>query len=64
MRQAIHKLITSLHSKRYRPSGMLIHQQNSYAPQNKRRTGHHEVQSHELVNKDKKLCSKQALKLL
>jgi hypothetical protein len=26
-RQAIHKLFTSFHSKRYRPSGMLIHRQ-------------------------------------
>jgi hypothetical protein len=31
-RQAVHKLITSLYSKRYRPSGMLIHRQNLFAP--------------------------------
>jgi hypothetical protein len=30
--QAFHKLITSLHSKCYRPSEMLIQRQNSYAP--------------------------------
>jgi hypothetical protein len=38
-RQAAHKLITSLHSKRYRPSGMLIHKQNSYATGSKRGAG-------------------------
>jgi hypothetical protein len=52
-RQAVHKLITSLHSKRYRPSGMLIHRQNLYAPRSKWRTGRREP-----VNKVKKktLC--------
>jgi hypothetical protein len=30
-RQVVHKLITSLHSKRYRPSSLLIRLQNSYA---------------------------------
>jgi hypothetical protein len=49
-RQAVHKLITSLHSKRYRPSGMPIHRQNSYAPTGKHRTGHCEAQSREPVN--------------
>jgi hypothetical protein len=34
-RQAVHKLITSLHSKRYRTSGTLIHRQNSHAPRGK-----------------------------
>jgi hypothetical protein len=38
-RQAVHKLITSFHSKCYRPAGMLIHRQNSYAPRGKKRTG-------------------------
>jgi hypothetical protein len=51
-RQAVQKLITFLHSKRYRPSGMLIHRQNSYAPRRKGRTGRLEP-----VNKVKKtLC--------
>jgi hypothetical protein len=34
-----------LYSKRYLLSGMLIHQQNLYAPHSKRRTGRHEAQS-------------------
>jgi hypothetical protein len=51
--QAVHKLITSHHSKHCRPSGMLIHGQNSYAPSGKQRTGRHEAQSHESVNKVK-----------
>jgi hypothetical protein len=50
-RQAVHKLITSIHSKRYRPSGMLINRQNSYAPRGKRRTGRREP-----LNKVRKLC--------
>jgi hypothetical protein len=49
-RQAAHKLITSFNSKRYRPSGMLIHRKNSYAPSGKRGTGRREP-----VNKVKKL---------
>jgi hypothetical protein len=50
--QAVHKLITSLHSKRYLPSGILIHRQNSHAPRGKQHTGHREV-----VNKvEKTLC--------
>jgi hypothetical protein len=58
-RQAIRKLITSLHSKRYRPSKMLIHRQNSYAPSGKQRTGRREAQSREPANKLKKtLCRK------
>jgi hypothetical protein len=58
-RQAVHKLITSLHSKRYRPSGMLIHRQNLYVPRSKRRTRRREAQSREPVNKVKKetLCN-------
>jgi hypothetical protein len=38
-RQAVHMLITSLHSLRYRPTGMMIHRQNSYAPRSQRCTG-------------------------
>jgi hypothetical protein len=53
-RQADHKLVTSLHPISYRPSGMLIHRQNSYAPLGRRCTGRREVQSRELVNKVKK----------
>jgi hypothetical protein len=34
-----------LHSERYRPSGMLIHRQNSYALPSKLRTGRREAQS-------------------
>jgi hypothetical protein len=34
-----------VHSERYRPSGMLIHRQNSYAHHSKQRTGHREAQS-------------------
>jgi hypothetical protein len=29
--QTVHKLITSLNSERYPPSGVLIHRKNSYA---------------------------------
>jgi hypothetical protein len=54
-RQSIHKIITSLHSKRYRPSGMLIDRQNSYAPCSRRCTGRRESKSREPVNKVKKL---------
>jgi hypothetical protein len=53
--QAVHKLITSLHCKRYRPSGMLIHRQNSYAPCSWRYTGRREAQSRERINKINKL---------
>jgi hypothetical protein len=41
----------SLQSKRYRPSSMLIHRQNSYAPDGKQRTGRREGQNREPVNK-------------
>jgi hypothetical protein len=34
--------IISLHSKRYQPSGMLIHRQNSHAPRGKQLTGSRE----------------------
>jgi hypothetical protein len=55
--KAAHKLITSIHSKSYRPLGMLIDRQNSYAPRSKRRIGRREAQSCESVNKVKKtLC--------
>jgi hypothetical protein len=56
--QAVLKLITSLHSKRYRQSGMHIHRHNSYAPRSKRPAARHEAQSREPVNKVKKklLC--------
>jgi hypothetical protein len=53
-RKAAHKLITSLHSKRYRPSGMLSYQQNSHAPRSKWRIGRRKGQSCEPVNKVKK----------
>jgi hypothetical protein len=43
-RLAVRKLITSIHSESYRPSGMLIHQENSYAPSGKRRPGHRGAQ--------------------
>jgi hypothetical protein len=36
------KLITFLHSERYRPSGISIHRQNSYAPCSRRCTGRRE----------------------
>jgi hypothetical protein len=52
--QVVHKLITSLHSKCYQPSGMLIHRQNLYVPRSKQCTGCYEAQSHEPVNKVKK----------
>jgi hypothetical protein len=64
-RQAVHKSIASLHSKRYWLSGMLIHRPNLYVPRGKQCTSLHEALSHELVNKVKKLsvllaCSYQA----
>jgi hypothetical protein len=52
-RQAVHKLITSFHSKRYLPWGMLIHRQNSYTPCDKQRTGLREGLSREPANKFK-----------
>jgi hypothetical protein len=42
----VNKVRTSLHSKCYQLSGMLIHHQNSYAPRIKWDTSHHEVQNH------------------
>jgi hypothetical protein len=53
-RQAVQKLIISLHSKRYGPSGMLIHRQISYTPCGKQRTGRREAQCREPVKKNKK----------
>jgi hypothetical protein len=48
-------LITFLHSKHYRPSGMLIHWQNSYErSSSKRLTGRREAQNPEVVNRVKK----------
>jgi hypothetical protein len=47
------KLITSLNSKRYQPSGILIHRQNSYAPLSQRCSGRREAQSREPVNECK-----------
>jgi hypothetical protein len=56
-RQVVHKLIASFHSKRYRPSGMLIHQQNVYVPHDQQCTGCHELQNHEPVSRvEKSLC--------
>jgi hypothetical protein len=46
-RQAVHKLIISLHSEWYRPSGMLIHRKHLYAPRGEQRTGHRKAQSRE-----------------
>jgi hypothetical protein len=54
-RQAVHKLITDIHSKRYRPSGMLIYRENFYAPHGKQRTGRRVAQSREPIKKVKKL---------
>jgi hypothetical protein len=48
------QLITSLHSKRYQPSAILIHQQNSYVPRGKQCPGRHEAHSREAVTKVKK----------
>jgi hypothetical protein len=44
-----------LHSKRYWPTGILIHRQNSYVPHSRRCTGRREEQSYEPVNKGKNL---------
>jgi hypothetical protein len=44
------KLITPLNSKHYQPSGILLHQQNAYAPHSRWCTG-----CHEPVNKGKNL---------
>jgi hypothetical protein len=49
------KLITSLKSKRYRPSDILIQQQNLYAPHSQQCTSRQEAQSSEPVNKSKNL---------
>jgi hypothetical protein len=49
------KLITSFNSKYYRPSGILIHQQNSYPPRRRRRAGRREAQSREPVDRGKNL---------
>jgi hypothetical protein len=46
----VYKLIIFLHSKRYRPSSMLSHRQNSRALRGRRCTGRGEAQSRELVN--------------
>jgi hypothetical protein len=48
------KVRTSLHSERYRPSGMLTHRQNSYMPRSKRRTGRREAQSRGIGQQSKK----------
>jgi hypothetical protein len=53
--QAVPKLITSLNSKCYWPSGMPIHHKNSYTPRSQRCTGLRGAQSREQVNKVKKL---------
>jgi hypothetical protein len=58
----VHKLISSLHSKHYRQSVMLIH--GKLVPYSKWHTGHHEVQSSEPINKVKILpasCSFRSL---
>jgi hypothetical protein len=47
-------LITSLHSERYRPSGTLIHWQNSYMPRSRRCTGRREAHRRKPINKCEK----------
>jgi hypothetical protein len=49
------ELIASLNSKYYRPSGMLIHRQNSYSTRSRRCIGYREAQSREPVNNRKNL---------
>jgi hypothetical protein len=49
------KFITSINCKSYRPSGMLIHRQNSYAPRSRLCAGPRESQNREPVNKGKNL---------
>jgi hypothetical protein len=44
---------SSLHSKCYRPSGILIHRQNSYPARGRRRNGRREAQRREAANKVK-----------
>jgi hypothetical protein len=59
------KLITSLKSKCYRSSGILIHWQNMYVTRSQMCTDHHKAKSKETVNKglnlpvhtDHNLCS-------
>jgi hypothetical protein len=46
---------TSLHYKCHRPSGMPMHRQYAYAPRSRRRTVRREEQSHEPVNKLRKI---------
>jgi hypothetical protein len=53
-RQGIHKLITSVHSKSYRPSGMLIHRQNSHAPLSQQHTDRREMQNRGTGHESKK----------
>jgi hypothetical protein len=52
-RQAVHKVNNFLPFKRYWPSGILVHRQNSFAPLSRRRTGRREAQSHDPVNEVK-----------
>jgi hypothetical protein len=49
----VNKVRTFLHSERYRLSDMLIHQQNSYAPRSKRRTGRRDAQGRETGQQSK-----------
>jgi hypothetical protein len=42
-----------LHSQSYRPTGILVHQQNSYAPRCRRCTGRRET--HKAVNQSTKV---------
>jgi hypothetical protein len=44
-----------LHSERYRPTGILTHRQNLYAPRSRRYTGWREALSREPVNRSKNL---------
>jgi hypothetical protein len=49
------KLITYLNSRHYRPSGMLIHRQNSHLTHSRRCAGDREAQSREPVDNRKNL---------
>jgi hypothetical protein len=48
----VRELIPSLHSQRYRSSGMLIHRQNSDAPHDEQPSGRREAQNHEIIQQN------------
>jgi hypothetical protein len=66
--QTVHKLITSLNSKCYQPSCMLIHWQNSYVPCSQWHTNRRELtvkhRAIEAASKVKILCSSVSFKCL